>query len=107
MVKQPGEYRWQSYGANAWGDASWLTPHNEYLKLGRDDTGRSFAYRAIFRHELSEDDLHVIRQAAHYCQAVGDERFRAQIEEKYGVALGQMRRGRPRNRSRKIPEPGG
>ena len=104
MVKQPGEYRWSSYGTNAWGDASWLTPHNEYLMLGRDDTERSFAYREIFRHELSEDDLHVIRKAAHYCQPVGDERFRAQIEEKYGVVLGQMRRGRPRNS--KLSEPG-
>jgi len=31
----------------------------------------------------------------HYCQPVGDDRFRLQIERRYGVRLGQMRRGRP------------
>jgi putative transposase len=36
MVKSPEEYRWSSYGANAWGYSCWLTPHNEYLMLGRD-----------------------------------------------------------------------
>lgn len=95
MVERPEEYRWSSYGANAWGDSSWLTPHGDYLLLGQDASERAFAYREIFRHQLSDEDLHLIRRAAHYCQPVGDDRFRAQIEEKYGIVLGQMRRGRP------------
>ena len=103
MVKRPEEYRWSSYGANAWGDFCWLTPHNEYLMLGRDGKERTFAYRESFRHQLSEHDLHLIRKAAHYCQPVGDERFRAQIGEKYGIVLGQMRRGRPRNTEKTEP----
>jgi hypothetical protein len=45
---------------------------------------------------LSEEDLHLIRKAAHYCQPVGNDRFREQIERKYGLHLGQMERGRPR-----------
>lgn len=97
MVKRPEEYRWSSYGANAWSDLCWLTPRNEYLMLGRDEKERTYAYRATFRHQSSEEDLHLIREAAHYCQLAGDDQFRAQIEEKYGVFLGQMRRGRPRN----------
>jgi putative transposase len=97
MVKRPEEYRWSSYGANAWGDLCWLTLHNEYLMLRRDEKERTYAYRATLRHQSSEEDLHLIRKAAHYCQLVGDDQFRAQIEEKYGVVLGQMRRGRPRN----------
>ena len=32
---------------------------------------------------------------AHYCQPVGGDRFRVQIEVRYGVKLGQMATGRP------------
>ena len=60
MVKRPEEYRWSSYGANAWGDLCWLTPHDEYLMLGRDGKERTFAYRESFRHQLGEHDLHLI-----------------------------------------------
>ncbi len=34
MVARPDEYRWSSYGCNAWGDAGWLRPHEEYTRLG-------------------------------------------------------------------------
>jgi putative transposase len=34
MVERPEEYRWSSYGINAWGDAGWLQPHEEYSRLG-------------------------------------------------------------------------
>ena len=33
MVRRPEEYRWSSYGAKAWGDHHWLTPHSEYQRL--------------------------------------------------------------------------
>jgi putative transposase len=96
MVTRPDEYRWSSYGCNAWGDVDWLSPHEEYLRLGRTVAERGHAYRELFRHQLSEADLHLIRKAAHYCQPVGDDRFRLQIEVQYGIQPGQMHRGRPR-----------
>jgi putative transposase len=99
MVERPEEYRWSSYGVNAWGDESWLTPHEEYVRLGDSREARCHAYRELFKHQLSEADLHAIRKAAHYCQPVGDDRFRQQIEERYGLKLGQMKRGRPKKRS--------
>lgn len=34
MVGRPEEYKWSSYGVNAWGDNSWLTPRAGYLGLG-------------------------------------------------------------------------
>ncbi len=96
MVARPEEYRWSSYGVNGWGDPGWLTPHEEYLRLGRDTEERTRAYRELFIHQISEEDLHLVRKAAHYCQPVGDDRFREQIEAKYGIRPGQMTRGRPR-----------
>ena len=98
MVEHPEKYLWSSYTANARGDRCWLTPHHDYLILGQDINERKFAYREIVRHRLSEDDLQLIRSATHYCQPVGDIRFRTQVKEKYGIVIGQMRRGRPRKK---------
>jgi len=75
MVARPEEYRWSSYGANAWGDAGWLSPHEKYLRLGVDTESRCYAYPNLFECQLSQADLHRIRKAAHYCQPVGDDRF--------------------------------
>lgn len=99
MVARPEEYRWSSYGANAWGDQTWLRHHEEYLRLGALPAARGHAYRELFRTQLNEADLHLIRKAAHYCQPIGNERFRQQIEQKYGIKLGYMERGRPEKES--------
>lgn len=96
MVERPEAYRWSSYGYNAFGDAGWLQQHERYLSMGASRDERCHAYRELFRAHLDGQDIHLIRQAAHYCQPVGDDRFRQQIEQRYGVRLGQMRRGRPR-----------
>ena len=96
MVKLPEEYPWSSYGANGWGDRSWLTPHQEYQRLGRDPDQRCASYRELFTHHVSDQDLSLIRKAAHYCQPVSDDRYRKIIEEKYGLRSGYMKRGRPR-----------
>jgi putative transposase len=95
MVERPEEYLWSSYGTNAWGDCSWLTPHAEYLVLGKGLVERQRAYRDLFRVQIDKKDIHLIRKATHYCQPVGSDRFRQIIEEKYGIKLGQMQRGRP------------
>lgn len=96
MVGRPEEYRWSSYGINAWADRGWLREHEEYRRLGQTPAERCHAYRDLFRVQLNEEDLHLLRKAAHYCQPVGDDRFRQQIEQKCGLRAGQMHRGRPR-----------
>ena len=96
MVRRPAQYRWSSYGANAWGDHHWLAPHPEYQRLDTAPAGRWFAYRERFKTRLHEEDLPLLRRAAHYRQPVADDRFRQQTEERYGIKLGQMNRGRPR-----------
>lgn len=96
MVKRPEEYKWSSYGVNAWGDNSWLVPHAEYYVLGNTEQERCYAYRELFKTQLSEENLHLIRKSAYYSQPIGDDCFREQIEARYGIRLGQTRRGRPR-----------
>jgi putative transposase len=96
MVQRPEAYRWSSYAFNAYGDPGWLQRHERYMSLGISRDERCHAYRELFRSHLDGEDIHLIRQAAHYCQPVGDDRFRQQIERRYGIRPGQMRRGRPR-----------
>jgi putative transposase len=95
MVAKPEEYKWSSYLVNAWSRKSNLTPHEEYLGLGSDIKARCYAYRELFKYQISEQDIHLIEHASKYCQPVGDDRFREQIESKYGIKLGQPGRGRP------------
>ena len=96
MVNRPEDYKWSSFGVNAWGKKGWLKPHADYIRLGENTADRFYAYRELFRIQLDEMDLHLLRKAAHYCQPVGDEGYRRAIEDKYGIKLGQLRRGRPR-----------
>jgi len=99
MVERPEEYRWSSYGVNAWGDTSWVKPHEDYMNLAAGKNDRCYAYRELFRIELGEEELHFIRKAAHYCQPVGDDCFRQLIAAKYGIKMGRMQRGRPGKRN--------
>jgi putative transposase len=96
MVQRPEAYRWSSYAFNAYADPGWLQRHERYMSLGISRDEHCHAYRELFRSHLDGEDIHLIRQAAHYCQPVGDDRFRQQIERRYGIRPGQMRRGRPR-----------
>ncbi len=96
MVTKPEEYYWSSYGSNAWGDKSWITPHSEYILLGQTHEERCYNYRELFKCHIDADDIHRIRQATRYCQPVGDDRFKEAIERKYGLKLGHAKRGRPR-----------
>ncbi|MDC0598620.1 transposase [Gammaproteobacteria bacterium] len=95
MVAQPEEYQWSSYGANAWGDTTWLTAHDEYLRLGKNTQERLNNYRNLFNEQLSESAITDIRLATQYCQPLGDDLFKRQIEKKLGRRLGYTKRGRP------------
>ena len=79
-----------------------LSPQELFLRLGRDSESRCAAYRELFGDQLSEADLHQIRKAAHYCQPIGDDRFRKMIEKQYGIKLGQSKRGWPKKISAEI-----
>ncbi len=96
MLARPEEYQWSSYGVNGWGDSSWLQPHQEYLNLGATTKARCHAYRELCVNDVNQKDLQLIRKAAYYCQPIGNDRFRIQINEKYDLKPGQMRGGRPR-----------
>jgi len=96
MVLRPEEYKWSSYVSNAWGENSWIAPHEEYLNLVICESERCENYREMFRYELDIDDIHMIRKSTYYSHPLGDDRFKVEIEKKYGITPGQTKSGRPR-----------
>jgi putative transposase len=98
MVNQPQDYRWSSYHTNALGKASYLiTPHEQYLRLGLDDTERREAYRELFKAHLDEEMVGQIRSATNGNYALGSERFQKEIEIALGRRASRGQSGRPAN----------
>lgn len=90
MVEHPADYRWSSYGANGAGaPVPWLTPHDQYVALGRTGNERLLAYQSLFNSALNPEVLRQIRNAGHYGRAVGNSRFQEEI------AYAQSRRAKP------------
>jgi putative transposase len=96
MVTDPGEYRWSSYQINALGKVSNLcTPHPEYLELGLAPLERRKNYRALFMHRTDEELLEGIRKNTNKGLAVGNDRFKNEIELLTGRRVKAKKRGRP------------
>jgi putative transposase len=80
LAEYPRDYRWSSYSANAHGTHDDLiTPHEEFVALGKDPDERHAAYRAMFATELSERILTEIRLATNHAWALGSAPFRAEL----------------------------
>ena len=95
LVTTPEAYEWSSYTINSTPARSWLTPHPIYLALGRDLKQRADAYQGLFDCDITENQLGLIRQATHYSQPIGDDKFCRNIESKFNLRTGYTARGRP------------
>ncbi len=95
MVSEPAEYNWSSYHTNALGEPSDLiTPHEQWIALGRDEHSRRQAYCALFSGQVSKEDLESIRYGMRKCLPVGGAEFRQHVETTLGIRLGTGKRGR-------------
>lgn len=96
MVNHPEDYRWSSYHANALGKVDGLiTPHDQYRRLGRTETDRREAYRALFKANLESQIVSEIRKSTNGNFALGDERFTKEIEQTLGRRASRGKSGRP------------
>lgn len=96
MVASPGDYRWSSYQVNALGHASDLhTPHSAYLALGANDSERQDHYRQLIERTMDDELLAEIGAAAHKGLALGNDRFKEEIELLTGGRVTPKKRGRP------------
>ena len=97
MVKSPAHYRWSSYRANAQGKSdSLVTPHMQYLSLGRTVASRLEAYKALFVSHFDQGELDMINRAWQTGMPLGNDYFKEKIEKKLNVKLGHAKQGRPR-----------
>ena len=102
IVRHPREYRWRSYRANAEAKAEELvTPHEEYLRLGRDPRDRREAYRALFKAHLNETLVKQIREATNGNYALGNQRFQVEIERALGRRATKGKAGRPKAQTKR------
>ncbi|MDF1615803.1 transposase [Desulfurivibrio dismutans] len=100
MVDHASEYPWSSYQGNALGKpVQLLTAHPLYDQLGKTDAERQSAYRALFRDKMPERDLMAIREATNKAWALGDDRFKAQVEAMTGRRSAPLGRGGDRKSS--------
>lgn len=96
MVKNPIDYSWSSYAANAVGRPDKIvTPHERYKGLARKASERLHVYRELFSQSLDPAQVHDIRTTVQTGTPLGNDRFRAQIEQALSCKVGQARRGRP------------
>jgi putative transposase len=90
MVGHPRDYYWSSYRANGEGLPNpVITPHEEYLRLGRE------AYRALFAAHLDPQRIEEIRRATNGNYALGSQRFQTEIEHALRRRVTPGKSGRP------------
>ncbi len=96
MVDAPQDYKWSSYGYNAFDQLDRLvTSHASYLGLSRVEKQRRSKYIDLFSEHLDEKVLRAIRNCAQTGTPLGSSQFIQQIEDKLKVNVGYSRRGRP------------
>ena len=93
IVRDPAEYPWSSYRANALGwPCPFLSPHRSMESLSADPVERQGAYRALFDTPQPEKELALIREGLKSSLATGSAEF---IER---IATASGRRATRRNR---------
>lgn len=94
MVRTPADYPWSSYQAQALGKpASMWQPHELYLQLANDREQRFAAYQALCHTPIDEDTVRTIRESTNKGLALGNDRFKAEIEQLTGRRVSAGKRG--------------
>ncbi|KKO46216.1 transposase [Arsukibacterium ikkense] len=103
MVQAPADYHWSSYGSNALGLPSRLCqPHPCYLALADSLSERHTVYQSLFSHALGPALLTSIRSNVNKGLALGNDKFRQEIEQLTGRRQHARQRGRPAGWRKKI-----
>lgn len=80
MVRDPGDYRWSSYRAHAFGArVKFWTPHDLYLSLAAESANRQKAWRARVGAAIDTDTIAKIRHCTNTGLVLGTEEFRDQV----------------------------
>jgi putative transposase len=69
------------------------SPHEEYLALGDSEKRRLKAYQQLFVNKAGSEFITEIRHALNTGLALGNDRFRAEVEKLTGQPQKHMKRG--------------
>lgn len=95
IVADPAAYVWSSYQINGLGKKSNLcTPHALYKALGSNKIQRLEAYRDLFKYLVDGELVNDIRKAVNKGMALGNDRFKKEIETLSGRRVSEGKRGR-------------
>lgn len=98
MVQHPADYAWSSFRFNALNEESlYITPHETWLSLGRNDVDRRLTYLSLFDATLDQAKFDDIRFGIQKSLPVGNDRFKQEIENTLSLKLGSGKVGRPKN----------
>jgi len=98
MVKHPHDYLWSSFRVNADGlSSSFITPHEEYIKLGKTKSSRLQCYHELFKEYFKPELLDDIRQSTNGNYALGSGHFKKEIETMVRRRVTPGKAGRPKN----------
>ena len=96
LSMHPAGYEWSSHGQNISGEPNGLiTPHTEYLNLGRDSQERARAYGRLFEEPQDAEEIRAIRSGASQGKAVGSEAYRRNLSSFLGRSVDYVPPGRP------------
>ncbi len=97
LAASPGDYAWSSFHVNACGDTcDWITPHAEFVRLGRHPHERQAVYRDTFGGTDAAARFDEIRQATNAGYVVGDTSFKRTMARIVGRRVQAGCPGRPR-----------
>lgn len=99
MVATPEEYHWSSYHSNGLGNKAEIwTPHDVYTGLGKTKATRTNVYRELFKCHLDNEGLTQIRKAVNQGMALGNDRFKQEIERLSGRRVTTLKPGPQRKK---------
>lgn len=82
IVKDPAEYPWSSYHFNTLGEKNRLiSPHPVYKALGVDNATCRANYLALFASHIPKAEIDKIRAATNKAWVLGNDRFKAKVEQ--------------------------
>ena len=94
MVEVPGDYIWSSYKANGLGkQIKMWTPHKNYQQLGKTVDERTMVYRELFSAHFDQSVLKEIRTAVNKGMALGNDRFKQDVERLTGRRVTSLKPG--------------
>ena len=94
LVPDPEDYEWSSYLYNSTGRKDALiTPHPEYIALGKTLKARRSAYRTGFQQPLGEPLLARIRETTNKAWVLGEEAFCNALEGRTNRRASPLPRG--------------